>query len=181
MHPTSNPQLNLLPQWAKDFLSRRKLFFRLAAVQLLIFIAVGGVIYALSQAHSNTLYRTASISQLTSVTAYPGWTQAHQDASAAMVRQTRTEEFFELHNTYWIDSARLNVIFSSIPMGAYMRRVYYSNAEMIIIAATHDIYIAFLHSSQIADTNKFYSVEIGDISLVDYNLFTYHLRVSTYE
>jgi len=172
--------INLLPSWVKEAQQRRKTSFILAGLQAVIFLLIFAVLFAFTWLEKRAVAQAYYISE-TIRTFDPSWGIAAANVSAAIARQAQTDEFFELHGTYWFEPEWLPAIVNATPPGPQLIRMEYSNAQILLTSISADISMAGVHRREIAATGLFYSVSVGSIVGIGDGIYSYELRVNTHD
>jgi len=175
----STNSINLLPQWAKESKQRRKTIFALVGLQVVIFLLLYAIVSVFYRLEEISLANANSISE--DIRAFnPEWEQAAANASAAIVRRTQMDEFFELHSTYWFEPVWLYVVVDATPSESQLIRLEYSNSQILLIAKSADISVAEVHRREIIATDFFYYARVGNITGLGDGLYSYELRIAAH-
>lgn len=165
-------EINLLPVWARNVKSRRKLVKILAAAQVVIFLVLAAAVAGLDSWEQETWSRSNELSN-----ALAAFDSAPSEVAAEL--QSAREEAFYIEEFFaeagGFDAGRLDYIAVSTPDGAALARIDFAQNRLVLTGITADIDIMEIHRANLSEF--FENVSTGRITLTDDGLFAYEIRV----
>jgi Tfp pilus assembly protein PilN len=168
--------LNLFPPWMRERKRRRKLIYKLAFLQVVVFLLLAAAVAIVGKVERSAVDRSIQLARvLAEMDSAPILAAEAVRETEALLNQKHI--FMETRLSMPFDPGWLTTILESVPETVRLAGLDYTAGFITLTVAAEDIYVINTHRQRLQETDTFESVLLGRINRQQDGNVVYELRL----